>query len=215
MRAAAALSACLVLALLAGCSGLGRSSAQVLRIATGVGAIDVDAARVAANPHAQLLVEGDGVQALMVLGNDDHGRTSWFAGRQVVFLRGGVLAGTQGFPQDAVEIRLLGDDPFANLHELAGPVATRRRYDWMPGHRFGVELQGTLVPAGIDTIDILGTAHRLQRYDETLAGAGITTTNSYWAEPATGRILRSREFVAPGLVIELVHLKPYRPAVRP
>ncbi|PJJ96590.1 hypothetical protein CO641_12015 [Lysobacteraceae bacterium NML91-0213] len=206
------LLAAILLATLTACGNLARSSLDAARLAIGSGALEIDPARVAANPYAQLRVDGPDTAALMVLGNDDDGLTSWYSpDRRIVFLRGGVLAGTHGWPQDAIDIRIVGDNPFVRLAEVQ-QASTRRQYDWMPGHRFGVEVTGELRRGALETIDILGTAHTLQRFDEQLTGPGIQATNSYWAEPGTGFIHRSRQLVAPGLMLEFTQLKPYRPA---
>lgn len=194
------------------CGSLARSSLDAARLAISRDTLELDAAHVAANPYAQMRVDGPDGAALMVLGNDDDGLTSWYSpdGR-IVFLRNGVLAGTQGWAQDAVEIRSTGEDPFARLAQVK-QESTQRRYDWMPGYRYGVEVRGELRRGPVETVEILGTAHALQRFDERLAGPGVDVTNVYWTEPTTGFIRKSRQLVAPGLVLELTQLKPYRPA---
>lgn len=196
---------------LSACGNLARSSLDAARLAIGGGEPEINAAVVAASPYAQMRVDGPGTAALMVLGNDDDGLTSWYSPGRIVFLRNGVLAGTHGLSQDAVDIRLLGDDPFQRLAQVQH-ARTLRRYDWMPGHRFGVEVTGELVRGPVETVDILGTTHRLQRFDERLAGPGVEATNSYWAEPHTGVIHRSRQFAAPGVMLDVTVLKPYQPA---
>ena len=73
----------------------------------------IDPATVAASPFAQIEVVGDHGRALMVLGNDDAGLTSWYSpDRRIVFLRNGALAGTSGLAQDIVNVRFVGEDPF-------------------------------------------------------------------------------------------------------
>ncbi|MGO3127123.1 MAG: YjbF family lipoprotein [Luteimonas sp.] len=192
-----------------GCTGLPRGSLDAARLAITGSSVDVTAEQVAANPFAQILVDAPDGQALMVLGNDDAGLTSWYSpDRRIVFLRDGVLAGTSGLAADAVDIRIVGDNPFERLASITS-ATTVRRYDWMPGHRYGVELRGSLQRGSIESIEILGTTRRLQRFDEALEGAGMHAHNRYWADPATGAIVRSREFVAPGVELEITVLKPY------
>lgn len=201
----------LIVGLLAmtGCSGLPRGSLDAARLAITGSAVDVTPEQVAASPFAQILVDAPDGQALMVLGNDDAGLTSWYSpDRRIVFLRDGVLAGTSGLTADAVDIRIVGDNPFERLASIAS-ATTVRRYDWMPGHRYGVELRGRLQRGAIESIEILGTTRRLQRFDESLEGAGMRVSNRYWADPASGAIVRSREFVAPGVELEITVLKPY------
>ena len=205
------LLAALLIASLGACGNLARSSLDAARLAIGSNTLEIDPAQVAASPYAQIRVDSPDGPSLMVLGNDDDGLTSWYSPGRIVFLRNGVLAGNHGLAQDAVDIRLLGDDPFQRLAQVER-ARTLRRYDWMPGHRFGVEVTGELVRGPVETVDILGTIHRLQRFDERLAGPGVEATNSYWAEPGTGVIHRSRQFAAPDVMLEVTVLKPYQPA---
>lgn len=208
--------ACLLLVVaivLAGCTGLPRGSYDALRLAVKGRGMDITPEQVAANPYAQILVEGPNGASLMVLGNDDAELTSWFTpDRRIVFLRDGVLAGTSGQSTDAIEIRMLGDNPFKRLAGIDS-ARTHRRYDWMPGYRYGVELHGQLQRGALEQVDILGTRRELQRFDEHLAGHGLTAHNRYWADPRTGAIVRSREFVGPGVELQITVLKPYTPGV--
>lgn len=202
----------LVLPALAACSGLGRGSVEAARLAVFGAKLDITPEQVAANPYAQMLVQGEEFEALMVLGNDDAGRSAWYSpDRRIVFLRDGLLAGSAGLPQDAVDIRLEGDDPFTRLASLQGTATTLRRYDWMPGYRHGARVTGELRRVGTEQVEIFGTTHTLVRFDETLRGAGVDATNIYWAEPQTGFIRKSRQLLAPGHSLDLVQLKPYRP----
>ncbi|MEN4904772.1 YjbF family lipoprotein [Luteimonas sp. TWI1416] len=208
---AASIAVGAVLLMLIGCNGMTRSGVDAVRLAVFRPSIEVTPERVAANPYAQVLVEGDDIQALMVLGNDDAGLTSWYSpDRRIVFLRDGLLAGTAGLPQDAVDIHLEGDNPFARLPLLEGTARTLRRYDWMPGHRYGVMVEGELRRTGTEQVEILGQTRTLVRFDERLRGPDIDAINSYWAEPDTGFILKSRQLLAPGRSLDLVQLKPYR-----
>lgn len=212
MRALAALCLVLFLSVLAGCSGLSRGSLDAARLAVFGAKLEITPEQVAANPYAQMLVQGDDFEALMVLGNDDAGRSAWYSpDRRIVFLRDGLLTGTAGLPQDASDIRLVGDNPFSRLAILQGTSPTLRRYDWMPGYRHGAMVEGELRRMGPEQVEILGTMHTLVRFDEALRGAGVDATNQYWVEPQTGFIRKSRQLVAPGLSVELVQLKPYRP----
>lgn len=195
--------------LIAGCTSISRSSADAVRMIVKRD-LQISAEQVAANRYAQIRVDGPDGAALLVLGNDDSGLTSWYAPGRIVFLRNGIIAETHGYPQDAMDIRLLGADPFARLGEVT-TAATLRRYDWMPGYRFGTEVQGQLRRGAIENVEILGSRHRLQRFDEVLTGPGVAATNVYWVEPDTGLIRRSRQFVAPGMELEITVLKPYRP----
>ena len=203
---------CLLLAAIlmaAGCTGLPRGTLDAVQLAVTGRGLDITREQVAASPYAQILVESPQGDSLMVLGNDDAGLTSWFTpDRRIVFLRDGVLAGTAGQSTDAIEIRVLGDNPFTRLASIDS-AQTHRRYDWMPGYRYGAELRGRLQRGALEDIEILGERRELQRFDEYLKGHGLKAHNRYWADPRSGAIVRSREFVGPGVEVQITVLKPY------
>jgi hypothetical protein len=208
------LAAVALTAMLAGCQSTG---VDILReVAGSRGMPEPDAAAVAASPHARLQVRGAGVGAVMVLGNDDDGRLSWYSDRRhIVFLRDGLLVGSNGLAVNADQIRIEGNNPFLRLAELGdAPVAVARRYDWRDGYRYGVAVNGQLQRRGVEPVEILGTTRQLVRFEETLSGPGVRARNEYWAEAGTGFIWKSRQLLAPGVSLEIVQLKPYRPGPR-
>ena len=195
--------------LLAGCS---QTSRDIFREATrSRGPVDIDAQQVLASPYARIKVDGPGFSGVLVLGNDDDGRLSWYSNRRhVVFLRDGLLAGSEGLREDADEIRILGDNPFLRLAAMDdAPVKVARRYDWRTGYRYGVPVTGQLRRRGVEPVEILGTVRQLVRFEETLDGPGVRARNDYWADPDTGFIWKSRQLLAPGTHLEIVQLKPY------
>lgn len=208
--------ACVLALLLGGCNTVSLTGFQTARkILQGTPDPTPTAQAVAANPYAQLRVEGGGIRAVMLLGNDDAGRLSWFAGEHIVFLRDGQLVGTQGLTSDLEDMRIEGDNPFLHLQQVGDrPVIVQRRYDWRAGYRFGVPVTGELVRGEVEQVDILGTPHALVRYEEVLRGPGVRARNVYWAEADTGYVRKSRQMIAPGTELEIVVLKPYRGKVR-
>ncbi|RMW96556.1 YjbF family lipoprotein [Pseudoxanthomonas spadix] len=208
------LLACAVaLAALAGCSTTSRASYDALRtIVASHRELAPTPAQVAALPYAQILLNWPDGSALMVLGNDDAGQTSWYSNdRHMVYLRDGLLVGSTGFAQDAMQIRIEGDNPFDELTRAAQATTVIRRYDWMPGYRYGAVVRGRLVRRGRETVRILGTDRQLDHFEEALEGPGLRALNQYWVDPASGEIWKSRQLVAPGLSVEITQLKPYRP----
>lgn len=203
--------------LLVGCNSISRDSVQTLVVATkGIRDFRPTPEQVAASPYAQILVEGPLGNALMVLGNADPGRTAWYSNdKRAVFLDDGLLVGTQGQPQDAMRVAILGDNPFPRLLSVQTPVTVQREYDWMPGYRYGVRVTGTLRRAGTEDIQILGRTLRLEHFEEDLRGDGVDARNAYWVDPRDGRIVRSRQLVAPGLSLQITTLKAYRARTTP
>lgn len=206
--------AVLALAGLAGCASLSNTGVDTVRLlASGGPVIAPDPQAVAASPYARMQIEGAGLRAVAVLGNDDAGLESWYGdARRVVFMRGGQLAATAGLAVNADDICIEGDNPFLHLAQVGRePVPVARRYDWRSGYRYGVQVSGSLSRRGHESVEILGTSRDLVRYEEILRGPGVRASNEYWADPQTGFIWKSRQLVAPGTMLELVVLKPYLP----
>jgi hypothetical protein len=198
--------------LAAGCSTVSVGSVESLRLALRGGTVEATPASVAASPYFQLQVGSPTGQAILILANTGHGALGWYgAGHDIVFTRDGVVSRTVGLPQNLDASAFPGVDPFhEGLHRLHGPARYTRRMDWSPGYRYGVVLEGQLVPGGLEDVTILGTVRRLRRVDETLAGQGIHLRNRYWVDPADGFIWKSRQYVAPDYPLDLVQLRPYR-----
>ncbi|MDR6935632.1 YjbF family lipoprotein [Luteibacter sp. 3190] len=218
LTAQARWSGALVLATLAlaGCSSVSRGSLEAVRLAVHGESVHPTAASVASTPYYQMQADGPDGGAVLILASTDGGRLGWYgSGKDIVLTRDGLVVKTVGLSQDLESSTFIGDDPFhAGLQKLASPRDAQRRLDWSPGYRYGLVAHSHLEPRGIEQVDILGTVHALRRVDETLTvtDAGTTLHNRYWIDPADGFIWKSRQYVAPGLPLELTQLRPYRVA---
>jgi len=196
---------------LAGCGVVGRTSIKTMQMAV-QGAPDVQptAAEVAAKPYPQIKVSGPNGGAVLVLGNIDAGRQAWYSSeRSIVFLQDGLLVGTHGGTPELQQMWIEGANPFHALHTLQGTVTVQRRYDLMPGYRYGVAVTGTLERLGAEPVDILGKVRTLVHVRETLRGTQWKGENHYWVDPASGFIWKSQQMIAPGTHLEITQLKPY------
>lgn len=212
---AASLAAAIsITVLLSGCTTISRTSVETVRLALKRKPdVQPTAAEIAAVPYPQIKVKGPNGGAVLVLGNIDHGREAWYSqdGR-IVFLRDGLLVGTVGLGgENLQELRIEGDNPFAAPNRLQTATSVQRRYDLMPGYRYGIQVIGTLERIGPETIDILDESLPLVHYREHLRGPGWNTENDYWVEADTGFIWKSRQAISPHDSLEIVQLKPYRP----
>ncbi|MET0256361.1 MAG: YjbF family lipoprotein [Luteibacter sp.] len=202
----------LALLLLAGCSSVSRGSIESVRLAFSGEKVNPTPASVAASPYFQLQANSPAGEAILILAKTERGELGWYgSGHDIVFTRDGLVARTVGLPQNLDASAFPGDNPFrAGLQHLAGPTGYTRRMDWSPGYRYGVILQGQLVPKAMEDVEILGTVRRLRRVDESLSGPGVHLSNRYWVDPADGFIWKSRQYVAPDYPLELIQLRPYR-----
>lgn len=197
-----------------GCTELSRSTVDAVKMAARGGSHRATAAEVAARPYYQLQVASRDGSAVLILGNIDGAREAWYGAHQVVvFTEHGRVIKTAGLRQNLDAIQLPADDPFARgLQTLSAPVDYTRHEDWSPGYRYGVPVHARLVPAGHETIDILGTPHDTLRVDEQLDAkvAGYRATNRYWVDPRDGFVWKSTQQIAPGFTLQLLQLKPHR-----
>lgn len=205
-------SALSLVILLAGCGTTLQTGVDIARtIVGGRGAQQPVPERIAASPYASLMMDDGTVRGVMMLGNDDEGRLSWHSGRHVLFLcDGDQVCGTHELGARLDDMRIEGTNPFLDLRTIGGGTATVvRRYDWPDGYRYGIPVTGTLRQSGQERLDILGRARDLVRYEEHLHGPGVDGRNTYWVDPGTGRIWKSRQMVTPDIYVDIVLLKPY------
>ncbi|EKT4093919.1 YjbF family lipoprotein [Stenotrophomonas riyadhensis] len=200
-----------VLATLAGCTTASRATSDSFRLLF-KRQVAATPEQVAANRFPQAQLKAPDLSAVMVLGYVDAGRQSWYAGSNAVFQLDstGLVTGVSS-PGRQLQARIIGASPFVRLRELNASTTVQREYDWIPSYRMGVQATGTLTRGDIESISILGKERSLVRFDERIEG-GFRAHNIYWADPVTGFIWKSRQQLGPFYTVELVQLKPYRPA---
>lgn len=205
----------LVTLLSSGCTTVSLGSIDALKQAVDHRAdVHPTASSVAAQPYFQLQVSSHDGEAIMILASVQGATLGWYGAEgQAVFLRHGLLVKTLGLPQNLDAALLPQEDPFAaGLQHLQQPSTYTRVMDWSPGYRYGVQAQAQLSPKSMEDVEILGTVHRLRRIDERVRSteASLDVVNHYWVDPVDGFIWKSRQYVAPGLALELIQLRPYR-----
>lgn len=199
---------------LSGCTTVSRSTSDAIGLLfKSQTVVEPSAEQVASLRYPQILLRARDVNGVLVLGVIEEKTQVWYGGQSTLFYlqQGGLLTGSTGLGR-TFSTRIEGDNPFEHLSSVDAPVTVRRRYDWMPGYRYDVSVTGTLRRIGQESIDILGHSLSLTKYQESLEGPGFSETNIYWADPATGFVWKSRQYLAPGYPVEIVQLKPYRPA---
>jgi len=212
-RALAAAASLCALGLLASCGEAARSVGQTVGGAIGRSpALPISPAEVAARPLFQMVGQTQHGQALLILGNVDGIQEVWYGPRgTALFLERGRIVKTANLEQNLDASRISGVNPFeSGLHRIHGTVDYESTDDWSPGYRYGVPVSGHLVPSGVETIEILGKPRQALRVDDirTSKAANWSATSHFWVDPATGFVLKSEQWLAPGLRVDTLQLKP-------
>lgn len=208
-------SAIALLTVLTACSAARREDLGDLRkILRGRPSVTPTAAEVMARPYYQMQVHAPDSQALMILGGVEGARQDWYDSQGgVLIVEHGQIVRTIGIVPNLDDSHWLSSNPFAaGLQHLDAPFTGSRIADWSPGYRYGVRMDVTLTPAGMEDVSILGSVHHLRRIDERVSApvAGFSALNHYWVDPADGLVWKSHQVVAPGIALDTLALRPYR-----
>ncbi len=200
---------------LAGCgqSRLGRVLGSIEDLGGGDVDIVAEVERVRALPYASVVGKfGRGPQSVLVLGVARGDELSWFsADNAIVVTRGGRLVKTAGLPFNLRKTVFVEDDPLRRAPEALDGETWRRLVDIDRGDWFGLVVQGRMRVRGVEDIEIFGTRHTVLRVDEQCRArdADWTFTNTFWIDPDSGQIWRSRQHVDPETPpLEMWVLKP-------
>jgi len=206
----------LAVALLAGCTGVSRSTIDSIGLVwRGSSKLDPTAEQVRSNPYFQMHASTADGDAILILGNVVGPRQYWYGTHGIALvLEHGRIVQTMGLPQNLDGSRIeTSVDPFAaGLQHLGETTTYQRIDDWSPGYRYGIPVRAELVSSGTGSVDVLGESHRVLLVNETVQAnaARYRTSNRYWVDPADGVVWMSEQEVLPGLTIKLVSLRPYR-----
>ena len=135
--------------------------------------------------------------------------------RRGVRLHGGAVAGTLGFGQDLLAVRHQLDDPVADPTPLAdwpGQVDREYQYRLRELANFSITVTCVFDRVVREEIEIVELRYDTIRIVETCRNARRSFENTYWAEPDTGFIWKSRQWTGPNIrpvTVEII--RPYRP----
>jgi hypothetical protein len=149
----------------------------------------------------------DGPELAMILAEGAGGGEQWLApGPFVLALRAGRVTRTVNLP--GRDLRGVVDetpDPLLRPERLGAAQAYRRRLQVAGSPPGGLVVESQLVAEGTEAVRVpgLGTSRTLRRVRETGRGlegpvAGWRFENLFWLDPASGRVLASRQDPLPG-----------------
>lgn len=134
--------------------------------------------------------------------------------RRGVVMFGGLVTATQGLPYNLAAVRYALDDPIAKprpVTEWPGSVFRNYQFVGRGGARnFQITTSCVYQVIAREQIEIIELLFDTVRIAENCSNAVRTFTNTYWADPETGFVWRSEQWIGPRqdpLNIEII--RPY------
>ncbi|NGN98455.1 YjbF family lipoprotein [Grimontia sp. S25] len=120
-------------------------------------------------------------------------------------------------------INLLGGNLSASFSSMPDPLALgllkadtpkiwERQIDWQPGHFSSVTLKSEFKAQGAQTIMVNDSPVETLLFTESVYAVELNQhfENKFWLHPSSGRVIASKQFLAPGLAsIDITVLKPF------
>lgn len=230
-RSILCLSLVIVSALITGCSQKFNDVNDTIKVALfGEADIRLDQDDVNSLPYASIYAKvSDGPQAFMVLALAEpkarltkHQATpqqtiqlKWMSSDNgMLVTENGRLVKTLNLPQgNLIETTSSQPDPLVlGLHLPSTPTTWQRMIDWQPGYHFGYTLQSEFTRQKDAVIIVNEKPIEALYFTETVTVSSLNTEyqNDFWLHPQTGKVLKSRQKIAPSLpYVEITLLKPY------
>ncbi|OEE59728.1 lipoprotein YmcC precursor [Enterovibrio norvegicus] len=206
---------------LSGCSQKSTALYDTFSVAAfGPQDIEKSADDINALPWASIYAKLDGdAQAFMVLGFAEPRHSvyqlKWLsANNEMVVTESGRLMKTVGLQNgNLLNSESNAIDPLQlGLHKDSTPTSWARSIDWQPGNHFGVTLTSSFAHKGIQTLIINEKPVETLYVVETVnvPELDIQFENEFWVSPQSGRVLSSKQAIAPTLPsIDITVLKPF------
>ena len=193
---------CLAALLLPGCNSLTNDSYETLKLAISRPEPLVTAEYVNQLDRPALVVRLAQSEALLVRAAETRGVAEWHGLEQMLVTHNGRVIQGAGLPETSNLIAPLApNDPFdGDLRNICqGEVV--RLVDYPDRYLTGIPQIATYELGRLEMVELMGEELQLQRLDEHVSMPAIdfVTTNSYWFDLASGRVISSVQQLAPGL----------------
>ncbi|MDD2341536.1 MAG: YjbF family lipoprotein [Tolumonas sp.] len=215
-----ALLFCLIASGISACSNYARNVADTVNLAA-MGAPDVNMSSDYINklPYASVYIQVNDIpKVFSVLAEVNNKELKWAtADHYLITTKNGRVIKTIGFSEDIKDTTNTENDP---LGLGAAILNTRPKWEsevfW--GHVFksGYKIKSEFEPEGVESVKILDKEMKLIRYDEhcEVAELNYTYTNHFWLDPVTNQIVKSEQYMGPGLpLLKITTLKQYSSGV--
>lgn len=208
-----ATTVCLIaLAGLTGCSSTMRTYINTLQLAFNPGAdVSLSAEQLASRQHDALYAKVGGLpRAVLGLAFVEHGQQKWqSADSAMLVLEQGRLVKTTGFANDLLYLAATADDPLKQAMTAIQPGQQWQSYsDWSSGDRSGYAQHYVITAIAVQPLELLQQQFATKHVTEQVSFAnGDTALNEFWFELKSGRLLKSKQQLAPDWpVVELIHI---------
>lgn len=166
-------------------------------------------------PYASAYLKvGKAPQAFVVLAASEQGQQKWVtADKNMIVTDHGRIVKTIGFGEDIAYIDNLKSDPLAL--GLLNPAISKQwqtKVTWAEVFRAGYRVASHFEYKGMKSETILEQQRSLAQFDETVTISALNQsyTNSYWLDPKNGMVIKSQQYMGPGLaLVQFTILKPY------
>lgn len=204
------------ISLLAGCAQHVASLGETAKLALlGQPDVQLSVQKIEQLPYASAYLKvGKAPQAFVVLAASEQGQQKWVtADKNMIVTDHARIVKTIGFGEDIAYVGNLKSDPLAL--GLLNPVTSKQwqtKIVWAQIFRAGYALVSHFEYKGMEQVTILEKSHSLARFDETVSVSALNQsyTNSYWVDPKSSMVIKSQQYMGPGLVpVEFTILKPY------
>nr|AXL04950.1 YjbF family lipoprotein [Aeromonas hydrophila] len=198
---------------LTGCSNTASVTSETIKYAVlGADDVTVSAEHVNKLPYASAYLKiGDNPRIFVVLAYVNGDELSWLtADRVMIITRHGRVIKTVGMENDLVMSESASADPVSMAATSSANWSTLS--EWEQRYLSGYRLEGTMVRAGQDELDLVTRRVSATRFEETVSmfPGGKSWTNVFWRDPVNGQVVKTQQHLGPDLpVIELTILKPF------
>lgn len=178
----------------------------------GAESLELKAADVEAVPYAQIQVTTPSSEGVMAKLRQQGDLQFWVAsGKQVLLMRDGLVIRTVGLEPSLDGTRFDKKSPFKDglQHVVEGQTSTRW-IDMYQDNQISLEVSSRFKRKGVETVSIVGQSYTAQRIDEVIEipKLGFSGTNHFWVRQEDGQVLKSEQYITPGLLLKIVHLRP-------
>ncbi|WP_298718183.1 YjbF family lipoprotein [uncultured Oceanisphaera sp.] len=192
---------------------------DTLRVAAlGYNDVPLTRQQITALPYAAIQLKwGHGPRVLSVLALAEGDKLKWVTqDKKMLVTQHGRLIKTLGFEQNLVYTGNLAADPLPHLLTLLQQRQDMRwasEQDWQPGYISGYASLSRFEYQGEESQNILGQPVTLIKFTEQVRYAKFDRQlqNTFWLSPDSGEVIKSRQFIGPGLPeVEITLIKPYQ-----